>query len=302
MPRTLELGACAILLITACAADLRIGAVFPEKAERRARFESELAALAAAAGGEVGVALRDLSGGETFALDAETVFPQASVIKLSVLLELYRQEQEGKLDLSERVVVREKDKVGGEGVLQHFRPGASSLALRDVAALMMTISDNTAANILIERAGMDSVNRRMAAWGVPGIRLQRRMMDLEARRRGVENLASPRDMVRLLEKLWRGEILEAGRTRAALALMEQVQGSPFRRHLPAEARAPHKDGNLEGIRTGAGLLLLPDRAVAWAIMARGLPDEKRGEDALARILRAAYDYFSAASERPPQGP
>lgn len=259
----------------------------------RARFEADLDALVRAPGGEIGFAFTVLESGETIARNADTVFPQASLIKLPVLLELYRQEQEGGLDLSERIKVREEMKVGGEGVLQFFRPGDSSLSLRDVAALMMTISDNTAANILIGRVGMESVNRRMAAWGVPGIRLQRRMMDLEARKRGVENLAAPRDMMRLLAALHRGELLDAERTRAALALMEKIQGSPLSRRLPAGARAPHKDGNLEGIRTGAGLLLLDGRAVAWALMARGLPDEAAGEEALARILRAAYDYFSA---------
>lgn len=257
-----------------------------------APLEAALDAIADGMGGEVAYAFVDLAGGASILRNADAVFPQASVIKLPVLLEAYRQEQEGRLDLSERIAVREQDKVGGEGVLQFFWPGESSLSLRDVGVLMMAISDNTAANVLIDRVGMESVNRRMAAWGVPGIRIQRRMMDFEARRRGVENLASPRDMAKLLGDLHRGALLDEGRTRAVLALMEGIQSGPFRRRLPEGARAPHKDGNLEGLRTGAGLLLPPGRSVAWAVMARGLRDEAAAEEALARMLRAAWDHYA----------
>jgi len=247
----------------------------------------------------MGVTFIDLASGGTFSRNENTVFTQASLIKLPVLLELFRQDQEGKLKLTDRVALRDEDKVGGEGVLQHMEAGGARLSLEDLAVLMMAISDNTAANILIDQVGIDSVNQRLASWGLKKSRLQRRMMDLEARRRGVENLSTPWEMAHLLRRLHAGELLDAGRTKRVLVLMNTNQAGPFRRRLPESLEVPHKNGNLEGIRTGAGLLLIPGRPVAWAIMARGLRDEPAAEEHLSLILRQAYDYFSDHSCQAP---
>jgi beta-lactamase class A len=252
-----------------------------------------MAALAAAMGGEIGIAVLDLTSGETYERNADAVFPQASLIKLPVLVELYRQDQEGQLRLTDREPLREQDKVGGEGVLRHMQAGGRRWSLADLAVLMMTISDNTAANILIDQVGMESVNRRLASWGLEKTRLRRRMMDREARRRGVENLSTPLEMAALLRRLHAGELLDAARTEQVLRLMAGVQSGPYRRRLPESLQAPCKDGNLEGIRTGAGLLLIPGRPVAWAIMARGLKDEPGAEEQLSWMVRSIYDYFSA---------
>jgi len=259
----------------------------------RAAFESAIEAASAGMGGDLGVTFIDLKSGTILARSENTVFTQASLIKLPVLLELYRQEQEGRLNLSERVPLLERDKVGGEGVLQHMKSGEVRLSLEDLAVLMMAISDNTAANILIDRVGIEKVNQRLVSWGLEKTKLQRRMMDLEARGRGVENLSTPREMATLLRRLHAGELLDAGRTKRALELMNANQAGPFRRRLPEALEVPHKNGNLEGIRTAAGLLLIPGCPVAWAIMARGLRDEPAAEEHLSLILKAAYEYFSA---------
>ena len=116
-------------------------------------------------------------------------FPTASSIKVAVLYELFRQADEGKIDLAE-VTRPPLPRVRGGGVLQELGDQVS-LTWRDLAVLMIGWSDNEAANRLIDKVGMDAVDRRMTALALPGVRLRRKMMDLEAARRGDENVAHP---------------------------------------------------------------------------------------------------------------
>ncbi|MGH9795709.1 MAG: serine hydrolase, partial [Candidatus Acidiferrales bacterium] len=147
--------------------------------------------MAAEFDGVMGIAVQDLNGGDAFTVNAEMVFPQASSIKIPVLIELYRQMQAGSVKLDERVEVKKSLVAGGSGVLQNFGDGTSSLSLRDLAVLMIVLSDNTATNILIDRVGMEQVNGMLAHYGLRRTRLQRRMLDTEAQQAGRENLSTP---------------------------------------------------------------------------------------------------------------
>src|SRR5207302_153052 len=103
--------------------------------------------------GVMGLAVKDLTTGESFAVNAAMVFPQASSIKITVLMELLRQAQAGKLKLDDRVAIKQVHMVGGSGVLQFFGDASSAISLRDLAVLMIVLSDNTATNILIDQVG-----------------------------------------------------------------------------------------------------------------------------------------------------
>ena len=134
-------------------------------------LESRLAPLAEAHQGKVAIAVKNLQTGESYYRNADEVMPTASLIKVAVLIELYQQAQEGKVKLTERVTLRKADKVPGSGVLtDHFSEGAD-FSLRDAARLMMTFSDNTATNLVLERTGIKPVNESMKEWGFPETRI-----------------------------------------------------------------------------------------------------------------------------------
>src|SRR6185436_13503389 len=113
---------------------------------------------------------------------------QGSAIKIPILIELFRQAEAGTLSLDERVAVRSADQVGGTGVAQWFGDGQSMMSLRDLAVLMIALSDNTATNILISKVGMDAVNRTMSTLGVATIKLQRKMIQPRESAVGNENI------------------------------------------------------------------------------------------------------------------
>ena len=157
-------------------------------------------------------------------------FPTASTIKLSILYEFLKQADGGSLALDTPAPLNRTTVVGGDGVLQYLT--TPSLSLRDHVALMIIISDNTAANVVIDAVGMQNVNARMDALGLSDIRLRRKMMDAAAVKRGDENVASPASLAKLAELLWRGEGLRPESKEAALKLLRQVRGQ-IRNGVPA---------------------------------------------------------------------
>ncbi|HSD66854.1 MAG TPA: serine hydrolase [Vicinamibacteria bacterium] len=240
--------------------------------------------------GVLGVYVRDLATGATVELRPDEVFPTASSIKLAVLYELYRQAEEGRLDVSE-ATRPPVPRVRGGGVLQELGDRVS-LTWRDLAVLMIGWSDNEATNVLVRRVGLDAVNRRLDALGLAGTRLRRQMMDLEAARRGDENVSTPREMARLAEIAASGEGLGPERARDILAVAEVPdEGSHFRRGLPGGTRAVSKPGALEGVRCEAAWVDLPGRPYSAAVMTAYLRRDADGEAAIAEISAALYETF-----------
>jgi beta-lactamase class A len=130
--------------------------------------------------GVMGVAIVDLTDNHQYLLHADDVYPQASSIKIAVLAELYRQSQQGKLKLTDSYTVNASDLVPDSDIMGGLTPGVTKLTLRDVATMMVAVSDNSATNVLIDRVGMDNVNALMTSLGLKHTLLRRKMMDLKA--------------------------------------------------------------------------------------------------------------------------
>ncbi len=256
------------------------------------KLQQKLERMAADFDGVLGVAVKDLPSGQTFLVNADTVFPQASSIKIPILIELYRQAQQGRTRLSERIELRQGQMTGGSGVLQRFGDGTSMLALRDLAMLMIVLSDNTATNLLIDRLGMDRVNALLRDNRMEATRLQRRMMDAEAGRASRENLSTPREMTELLERLYRGQLLDAEHTAQVMELLSYPKPSPLRTGLPAQIPLANKPGGIPGVRCDSGLVLLEQRPYAISVMTTYAADDEAAERTIAEISRLVFSHFA----------
>lgn len=239
--------------------------------------------------GVLGVSVRDLKGGMSYDLRPAEPFPQASSIKLAVLYELYRQAEERRVDLGE-VTRPPLPRVRGGGVLQEVGDKVS-LTWRDLAVLMMGWSDNAATNVLIDRVGMDAVNRRLDSLGLRATRLRRHMMDLDAARRGDENVSSPAEMRQLIEAMHAGNGLSAERARDMMAVAAVPKDSPFRVPLPEGLVVADKPGSLEAVRCVTAVVDLPGRPYAVSIMTTYLRRDADGEAAIREISAALYETF-----------
>ncbi|MSQ37553.1 MAG: serine hydrolase [Chloroflexi bacterium] len=214
-------------------------------------------ALALAAGATAGVPgicgalVMDPEGGVLLALRADELFPAASVIKVPLVAALHAEAAAGRIALDEPVAVG--DRVQGTGVLHDLRD-VQRVTLRDLAALALTVSDNTAANLLIDRVGTDTVNAWLDAWGCGRTRLRRRMYDFAAAERGLENVMTPRDAALLLRRLWAGDC--GGRTASdevVAALLRCQDASMLGRFLPDGLPLAHKTGLLSRSRNDVGI-------------------------------------------------
>jgi beta-lactamase class A len=261
-----------------------------KQAELLDRLRARVQAVDARLNGVLGVYVHDLSSGATVEVRPDEVFPTASSIKLAVLYELYRQAEEGTIDLAE-VTRPALPRVGGGGVLQELGDRVS-LTWRDLAVLMMGWSDNEATNVLVRRIGLEAANRRLDSLGLARTRLRRQMMDLEAARRGDENVSTPREMARLAEIVARGEGLAPERARDLLAVATVPdESSRFRRGLPEGVRAVSKPGSLEGVRCEAAWVDVPGRPYSAAVMTTYLASEADAEAAITEISAAVYSTF-----------
>ncbi len=241
--------------------------------------------------GVLGVYVLDLTNGNTISLNADETFPTASTIKIAILAELFRQAQQGKLNLNEPYVLQSKDLVGGSGISSALTPGTTKLTLRDVAALMISVSDNSMTNVIIDRIGMDNVNALLDSLGLSHTRLRRKMMDVKAAAEGRENTSTPREISQLLEALYKGKILNKQFSDDFFNLLSIHKGSYLPRLLPEDLRIANKPGELEGVRNDCGIVFTGKRPYALCVMSTYVRHEREGGDAIARISFAAWQTF-----------
>ena len=251
--------------------------------------------------GVLGLYLLDLTDGRQFALHADEVMPTASTIKVAILAELYRQAQQGKLHLDDLYTVRREDLVPDSDIMGGLTPGVTRLTLRDLAAMVTAVSDNSASNVLSDRVGMDNVNAMLDSLGLHNTRLRRKMMDLKAAQEGRENVATPREMGTLLAAIAQGKLLDKPLTGDLLQLLSVTKDSPFRHALPPDIRSADKPGELEGVRNDCGVIFATNRPFVLCAMTTYDKDERQAEAILGRIARLSFDYFDRLGRASPLG-
>ena len=246
-------------------------------------FEARVREIAARVDGVVGSAIVDLTSGERIGRLENAAFPTASAIKLAIVYELFTQAEEKTINLDELLTLDRRQAVGGTGVLVEM--GTPTLSIRDYAVLMVTLSDNTATNVLIDKVGLDRIAARMQGLGLPGTKLRRHMMDTAAARRGDENVSTPDELARLLVAMHE-------KMPEAIALLKKPKDNRLRKGLPEGIASADKSGELEGVRVDAGIVFAKNRPYVLSVMTTFLKDEAEGERAIVEISRVAYEYFS----------
>jgi beta-lactamase class A len=272
-------------------------------------LDARLAPLAKAHKGKVAIAVKRLKTGEEYYLHADEPTTTASLIKLPVMIEAYQQAVEGRVKLTDKLTLRDADKVPGSGVLtDHFSDGAT-FSLRDAVRLMVAFSDNTATNLVLDKVGIEAVNKRMAAWGLKETRLNHKVfrgdstsVDPERLKKYGLGSTTAREMLTLLEKLQSGDIVSpAGRQMMLNHLKKCDDKDKFTRLLPSGTVVAHKTGSLSDVRTDAGIIYLPDGPVALCVLTADNADhawrpDNAGNLFCARAAKEVYDYFAAKSK------
>jgi len=245
--------------------------------------------------GMMGVAIEDLNTGEHFLLHEDEVFAQASSIKITVLANLYLQAQQGKLKLTDLYTVQSSDLVADSDIMGGLTPGVTSVTLRDLATMMVAVSDNSATNVLIDRVGMQNVNAMLDSLGLAHTRLRRKMMDLQAAKEGRENISTPHEMMALLDAIYHGKVLNKESTEDFFKMLSTNKSSWIPRDLPADLKVANKPGALEAVRNDSGIVFVEGRPYAICVMTSFLRNERDGEEAISKVSLAAWRMFDRLS-------
>src|SRR5580658_396218 len=245
--------------------------------------------------GVMGVSIEDLKTGDQFFLRENEVFAQASSIKITVLANLYLQAQQGKLKLSDLYTVQSSDLVPDSDIMGGLTPGVTRITLRDLATMMVAVSDNSATNVLIDRVGMANVNAMLDSLGLAHTRLRRKMMDLDAAKQGRENVSTPREMMSLLAAIYRGKLLNQESTEDFFKVLSTNKDSWIPRDLPAGVKIANEPGSLEGVRNDSGIVFVEGRPYVICVMTAFLANERDGEQAISKISLATWRMFDRLS-------
>jgi len=245
--------------------------------------------------GVMGVAIEDLKTGNHFFLHEDEVFAQASSIKITVLANLYLQAQQGKLKLTDLYTVQQSDLVPDSDIMNGLTPGVTRITLRDLATMMVAVSDNAATNVLIDRVGMQNVNSMLDSLGLTHTRLRRKMMDLQAAKEGRENISTPREMMTLLDAVYNGKVLNKEMTADFFKMLSTNKNSWIPRDLPPDVKVADKPGALEAIRNDSGIVFVEGRPYVICVMTGYLRNERDGEDAISKVSVLAWRMFDRLS-------
>ncbi len=285
---------CSIVLIASCVAQTAAPSSGKQKVLWQ-KLEASIQEVDAKLDGVMGVAIEDLASGDHFFLHEDEVFAQASSIKITVLANLYLQAQEGKLKLTDPYTVQTSDLVPDSDIMGGLTPGVTRLTLRDLATMMVAVSDNSATNVLIDRVGMQNVNAMLDSLRLTHTRLRRKMMDLQAAKEGRENISTPREMMTLLDAIYRGKVLNKQSTADFVQMLSTNKDSFIPRDLPADLKVANKPGELEGVRNDSGIVFVEGRPYVICVMTSFLRNERDGEEAISKVSLEAWRMFDRLS-------
>lgn len=285
---------CCVLLVARCFAQ----SASPSDAKQKVlwqKLESRIQEIDQHLDGVMGVAIEDLTTGDHYFLHEDEVFAQASSIKITILANLYLQVQQGKLKLTDLHTVQLSDLVPDSDIMGGLTPGVTRLTLRDLATMMVAVSDNSATNVLIDRVGMQNVNAMLDSLGLTHTRLRRKMMDLQAAKEGRENISTPREMMTLLDALYHGKVLNKESTADFFKVLSTNKDSWIPRDLPADLKIANKPGALEAVRNDSGIVFVEDRPYGICVMTAFLRNERDGEEAISKVSLATWQMFDRLS-------
>ena len=308
----------------------------PSTAARMEKLVRQIKKLLRDAEGEVGIAVKHIESGQEFELAGRASYPMASVFKVPVLVEVMAQIKEGKLALDDEVGIQESDQHLGSGLLSSLTAPGIKLSVRNLINLMMIHSDNSATDLLLAKVGAGNVNQRLRELGIEGISVDRSCQELimdfvgldyekykglpldqvtaelkKARSRNweehrlevkkfgqnPEDQSTPLAMNRLLEKIFKKEILDRESCDFILSVMLRCQtgAGRIKGGLPEGTALAHKTGTIAGSVNDCGIIYLPDGAghVVLTVFSKDFAETKTAdvEDIIAGVARFVHDYF-----------
>lgn len=263
-------------------------------------MEEQIAKKAANVPGHVGVVVKNLKSQKIFMLNERHIFNSASIIKLPILCAAYEASKNGLFKLNDRVEFTKGNVYGGNGLINQFAYGLKP-TIRDCMVLMIVISDNTATNMVIDvLGGIDNLNSFCQRHGWKNTKVERKLFDPEAMAKGLNNYTSPCDMADLMERLYKGTLLEQEDCLDAISILkkQQVNNKIPAQIIPrwdiilerSEIKVAHKTGDMPGIEHDVGIVYAPGCDFIVSVMTENTDNDSAIEfiGAITKIALKAF--------------
>jgi beta-lactamase class A len=263
-------------------------------------LEAELRSAIAASGAEVAVAFRTLDGRTELFIDADKPFHAASTMKVPVMIELFRQAHAGTLSLDDPLPIRNEFHSIVDGSPYSLSEGDDSdkevyaalgktMTLGQLCEAMITVSSNFAANLLIERLGVQNIRSTVTKLGADGMQVLRGVEDQRAFDKGMNNTTTARGLLVLFEKLGQGKAIGQTADNSMIEVLERQKfNDAIPAGLPTGTVVAHKTGSITRINHDAGVVYAK-RPYVLVLLVRGMQEENQSAELMARLSKAVYD-------------
>ena len=264
------------------------------------QLEDQLRRIIASSSADVAVAYHSLDGKAELLLDADKPFHAASTMKVPVMIELFRQAQTGTLSLDDSLPIRNQFhsivdgssyslSEGDDSDSEVYAAVGKSMTLEKLCELMITVSSNFAANLLIERLGVDHIRRTVTSLGADGMQVLRGVEDQKAFDKGMNNTTTARGLMVLLDRLAHGSAVGPDADKRMIEILERQKfNDAIPAGVPAGTPVAHKTGSITRIHHDAAVVFAP-RPYVLVLLVRGIEDQKKSAALMAELSRAIYD-------------
>ncbi|MDI6600926.1 MAG: class A beta-lactamase-related serine hydrolase [Thermoanaerobacteraceae bacterium] len=236
---------------------------------------------------DASIYIKSMRGNFEFKYKETRVMPSASLIKLPMMAYIYKLAYEDKLDMEQKLSPRRHQIVSGSGIVKNLHADMG-YSIRDLTYLMITVSDNTAANILIDYLGMDRINEEIEKLEMKDTVLKRHMMDFAARAAGIDNLTTVQDMAVFFEKLYNGDVVNYLASREMLEILKDQRFRVMNYYLPERFKAAHKTGSLDGYEHDCGIIFSQEDDMIICVMTSGFKNDYEGIDYIKGLIKTMY--------------
>ena len=269
-------------------------------------LESRLRQALAPSGAEVAVAVRTLDGGVEVLIDPDKTFHAASTMKVPVMIELFRQAKAGIVSLSDPLPIRNEFKSivdgspymlseGDDSDRAVYAASGKTMTLGELCQAMITVSSNFAANLLIEKLGVENIRATVARLGADrngGMQVLRGVEDDKAFEKGLNNTTTARGLLTLFDRLAHGTAVDRASDDAMLAILKRQQfNDAIPAGLPPGTPVAHKTGDITRIHHDAGVVYGP-RPYVIVLLVRGVEDKEQSAALMARLSRIAFESIT----------
>ncbi|MFA5374090.1 MAG: serine hydrolase [Candidatus Omnitrophota bacterium] len=241
--------------------------------------------------GNAGIIVEDLKMGWRISLNEDKLFPSASMVKIPIMAACLRAVRDKKISLGAKMVLKASHKTEGSGVLKN-KPVGSKFTVDKLIELMITKSDNTAANMLIGLLGFEYLNDFFKSEGLEHTNLSRKMMDFRHRKQGVENYTTAEDISFILEKIYRKRFINRRVSEKCLGLLlNQKVNDRIPRKLPQDVLVAHKTGLERNVCHDAGIVFTDQGHFLICVLTKSRSGTRKVKEFISDISLYIYNTY-----------